>query len=288
MNKQTLGRDRSICRRTGFTLTEMLIASAISVMVITGLVKLFTTQREALNAMQQINDVSQSVRVALDAVVVDLRNAGYGGPIISNYAGWFTWAAVTGPVTVIQGNSGASDILHIVAAMDAPTSTLASAATKGATTITLQSGHGAYLNTTTKRVIYIGKTETARITAINGDVLTISTDPGMSKGLLFSHASGAPIELVKVQTYSWGEGSSSYPYTQYLKRWDNYTSYDAEWKKMVAGNISDFQIEAVSHKDFRITLTGKASSPDRAYRDPTYGDKYRRIAYSVDAYSRRP
>lgn len=269
----------------GFTLVELMVAAAISALVVAGMVTLFVTQRAALSAMQQLNEVSQNVRTASDQVVTDLRNAGYGAPRTS-ISSWITWVSgITGRVTVVQGSGSNSDILHIVGALDPPCAFLA--ATSSANSITVNSGQVTNFNTTDRKIIYIGRTESARITAISGNTLTVSTSPTAAQDLKFRYATNTPVELVKVITYSWGDASSQYPHTQYLKRSDNITTYAAEWHKMLANSIEDFQI-AGSGGRFTITITGRTRLQDARYVDPVKGDHYRRISYSMDTVVRQP
>lgn len=271
--------------RAGFTLAEMMVAASISVLVVLGLVRMFTQQRVAHRAMQQLNDTSQSVRTALDQVAMDIRNAGYGAPR-GSFSSWITWVAgITGPVTVVQGSGGGSDIVHVLGAPDPPCAYLA--ATSGLTSITLQSGQATNFNTTDRKIICIGRTEPARIVSIAGDVLTVSSSATSLNSLKFRYAAGASVELVKVITYSWGDGSSAYPYTQYLKRWDNVAPVGAEWEKMTASGIEDFQISGIG-TEYTITLTGRTAKKDLMYRHPTKGDNYRRVTYSVAATVRQP
>lgn len=276
------------CKRSrslGFTLAELMVAVTISTLVVVGLVQLFISQRTALQAMQQLNEISQNVRTAVDQIVTDVRNAGYGGPK-SGMSSWITWVSgITGRVTVVQGANGSSDIMHIVGAMDPPCAYLA--ASSGVNTITVKSGQGTNFNTTNRRVIYIGRTETARITGISGDTLTVSSSATLNRDLAFRFASNAPVELVKVITYSWGDASSTYPHTQYLKRSDNVTTYAAEWHKMLAGSIEDFQIQGTGNR-FTISVTGKTPKADPGYVHPVRNDHYRRLTYSVDSVIRQP
>lgn len=291
--KQNTGRSR--CRRSGFTLFEMLVAATISVLLVIGLVRLYISQRYGLQAMQQINDMSQSVRTAVDQVVTDIRSAGYGIPE-TKFDDWITWVpGITGGVTVVQGATGAADILHIVTAPDPPCAYLASSSSVGATSITVGPGQGTNFNTSTRKVIYIGRSETARITAISGDTLSISTSPTASDSLNFGYGKGSSVELIKVITYSWGDDSATYPYTKYLKRYDNVRTYPKEFYKMIASNIEDFQISGQGEipgqgmgADYKVTITGRATKEDISYTHPVKKDHYRRLSYTMDATTRSP
>lgn len=272
--------------RAAFTLSEMLMAIGLSALLIAGMVVFFVNQRRASNAMAQVNDMTQSLRIALDAVTADLRTAGYGAPII-NIATWVPWVSgVTSAVSVVQGASGSADIMYLVGAFDDPAGTLSAASAAGSTTITLQSGQGAKFDTSKKKVIFVGRCENARIVSISGDTLTVSVDPTASGfGLRYAYPDGTPVELVQVVTYSWGNDYA--PYGQYLKRWENIGTVANEWQKMIASNIEDFQITGVG-KRYSISISGRTGQMDPWYKDPVKGDHYRRTQMSINCQSRQP
>jgi hypothetical protein len=236
--------------------------------------------------MQQVNDMNQTVRVALDTVSADLRTAGYGAPII-NIGAWVPWVpAVTGPVSVVQGTSPSADIMHLVGAFDDPVAFVGAASSPGATILQLQSGQGSQFNTARKRIIYIGRCETARIVSIADDTLTVSVDPTSSGlGLRYAYPIGTPVELVKVVTYSWGNDYA--PYGQYLKRWDNDDVTIVEWQKMIASNIEDFQITGAG-KRYVVSMSGRVANMDPWYTHPTRNDHYRRTTVAITCQSRQP
>jgi prepilin-type N-terminal cleavage/methylation domain-containing protein len=192
-------------RRNGFTLVELMIASAVSALLVLGLVSTFVQQRKSYKSMQLMTEMDQNIRVAMDVVCRDLRMAGHGMNVrAADYAAWLSWAGgITGAVQVTQGSSGAPDTLQIVGALDDAPGRLSAQAAIGATSIILGSGQGAAFNASDQRVIMVGKTETARITGMSGDTLTISTDASISgRGLRNPYPAGAPVELVKLVTYS--------------------------------------------------------------------------------------
>lgn len=276
-------------RRRGFTLTELAVATTVSALVIAGSVRLFVSQRITFSALKEVNTMNQSLRVAMDMVASDIRSAGYGLPK-ADIKSWVTWVAgVTGAVTVVQGPSGSADAVHLVGAFDGPTASIAANATRGDTTLLLKPGQGALFDTTKKKVIYLDSSETARITAVNGDQLTISTSPTANAGLRGNYTTNATVELVKVLTYSWRDSLTAAPKDQFLKRWDNLSATGADWQQMLAGNIEDFQI-ASSGKTFNVSISivGRKTNPDPMYVDPTKGDHYRRTTCEVDVRSRQP
>ncbi|MBW1793381.1 MAG: hypothetical protein JRJ38_02970, partial [Deltaproteobacteria bacterium] len=139
---------------------------------------------------EQVSDMQQNARVAMDIISRHIRMAGFGKP------GWTTingTAGINYEILVTDGGTN-PDTLEIVGCIDAPPGTLSSAASSGDTTITLQSGEGSKFNTTTRSDIFIGELENAKVTNVSGAVLTIDTDPGLSgQGLGNAYPAGTNV-----------------------------------------------------------------------------------------------
>ena len=64
-------------RETGFTLVELLIAMAISLFVLTSLSSAFISQRKTFDAQEQVTEMVQGARGAMDIISRDIKMAGY-------------------------------------------------------------------------------------------------------------------------------------------------------------------------------------------------------------------
>jgi hypothetical protein len=211
----------------------------------------------------------------MDMVARDLRMAGYGLPVSDYFVSrWVTWVSgVVANPQIVQGSGSAPDTLHIVAALDAPAAQTTVDVPRGGTLLTLQSGQGARFNASRNKLIYIGKAELARVVAVSGDVLTISSDPSLNgKGVRFGAPAGSAVELVKVITYEWSNDTTTYPFRPHLRRHDNTDTLVYGWQKMIANNIEDFQITPVGTA-YRVDIRGRTDQPDRHFG----GDGYRRM-----------
>lgn len=62
---------------TGFTLTELMVALAISMVVLAAVTTTFMAQAKFYNAQEQINEMQQNARGALDIMTRELKMAGY-------------------------------------------------------------------------------------------------------------------------------------------------------------------------------------------------------------------
>jgi len=70
---------KKICRinKKGITLIELLVALVISGMVIAGIYRIFIAQSRAYTVQDQVVEIQQSIRSAMEILLRDLRMAGY-------------------------------------------------------------------------------------------------------------------------------------------------------------------------------------------------------------------
>jgi type IV pilus assembly protein PilW len=61
----------------GFTLMELLIATAISMVILGAIAGTFMTQTKFYNAQEQVNEMQQNARAAMDLLNRDIKLAGY-------------------------------------------------------------------------------------------------------------------------------------------------------------------------------------------------------------------
>ncbi|MFV9690401.1 MAG: PilW family protein [Desulfobacteria bacterium] len=62
----------------GFTLIELLISMALSGIVMSAIYTLFISQNRSYSIQEQVSEMQQNARVAMDRIVRDVRMAGYG------------------------------------------------------------------------------------------------------------------------------------------------------------------------------------------------------------------
>ena len=170
---------------------------------------------------------------------------------------------------IVDGGSG-SDIIHMAACFDGPAGSLSGAASQGTTSITLGSGEGSEFNTSTKKVISIYRLESAVVTGILGDTLTIDTDPTTTgnQGLKNDHAAGSLVSIVKVISYSIVQDPDG---SYILKRNENLGAY----AQPLAENIVDLQITQVDDTIEINPLTSQTDKPDPNY---SQNNGYRRFS----------
>jgi len=262
------------CER-GFTLIELLIAMALALVVIGSLASTFIIQQKTYNTQEQIAEMTQNGRAAMDMMTSEIRMTGYGAPN-SDLEEWIDWVSGMDSNPKIEpGDDGASDpdeksdIIHIAACFDGSAATLSAAASEGDTSLSVSDG--SKFNTTTKKVINIGDLENAVVTAISGDTLTIDTDPttaAVNEGLENDYESGDSVCIVKVISYSIVEETEDSKTVYTLKRNENLGA----GRQPLAENIVDLQITQSGNTIEINPLTAQADKPDSNYSE---NDGYR-------------
>jgi len=254
----------------GFTLIEIMIALAIAGILLVSIYNLYISQSRTYTVQEQVSDMQQNARIAMDIVSRHIRMAGFGQP---------SWTTINGTsgityegINVTDGGTGNPDTLTIVGCIDPPPGKLASAAAASSTTITLQSSDEANkFNTPTKSDIFIGELENAKVTGVSGANLTIDTDTVQSgnQGLANGYPAGTNVYLVKRVTYTIGSTS--------LRRNENAGGGNDE----IAVNVEDLQV-TFSTPTVNLSITAKTRN-----KDPDYtGDGYHRMTLTSDIIAR--
>jgi type IV pilus assembly protein PilW len=72
--------------KAGFTLIEVLIAMAVSLIILGSAYSVFISQQKSTVVQTNVSDIHQNLRAAMDFLVRDIRMAGYSGTDISGVA----------------------------------------------------------------------------------------------------------------------------------------------------------------------------------------------------------
>jgi len=199
--------------------------------------------------------VQQNLRIGMDQLSGSLHNARYGVPSPS-LSSWVTWVTgFTANPLLAAGTGGAPDSRSIATRTLQPTTTLASAAAAGATSLTPMQASG--LNSTTKRLIYINDNENALIQSVTGSTITMDTNPGTAgnQGLAKAYPAGTPLCRVDATTYTVSTSSKT------LRSNANQGAGDVP----IADGITNLGITTTavgSSTKYLVTLTGQTSRID--------------------------
>jgi type IV pilus assembly protein PilW len=77
MNSILVGRVFAKSDEHGFTLMELLVAMALSMVILGAITGTFMTQTRFYNAQEQVNEMQQNARAAMDLMTREIKLAGY-------------------------------------------------------------------------------------------------------------------------------------------------------------------------------------------------------------------
>jgi prepilin-type N-terminal cleavage/methylation domain-containing protein len=197
-------------RARGFTLLELLVSMIAVATMMLGIVKFFVLQHRT-HAQQEIgNDMEENLRVASSMLGDAIRTTRYGAPKYS-LSTWIPWVSgfSANPTRVAGANSTTPDSISVAACFDKRLGTLSAPAVKDTSTVLSVTTDGGVsltdlLDTNNKRLIQIGESESAWVTAVDAASVTIDTDLSTAgnQPVRVFHPSGAEICRVDVVTYS--------------------------------------------------------------------------------------
>jgi prepilin-type N-terminal cleavage/methylation domain-containing protein len=281
----------------GLTLIELLVAVAISGILMAAIYRTFIGQHKTYAVQEQVVDMQQNVRVAINRMMREIRMAGFGN--VSSVFPNFT--ATGGPFNNIINPSDNKNIVDgqitdqvtIIGAFE-QISTLASEATPGTNTIQL-AGKASEFDLANRKYICIGGLETHTISYIDTVGNTITLNENVVNR--FPIDTPVPVFKVKAITYQLRPDNRN-PDMPVLTREDH---TDGGGSQVVAENIENLQFrymlddgsEYDSPADpskirmVRVTVHARTSSRDLEFRsDPQFkvgegGFRRRTIASNI-------
>jgi prepilin-type N-terminal cleavage/methylation domain-containing protein len=239
----------------GVTLIELLIALVVSAIIVAALYRTFVSQQKSYVVQEQVADMQQNARVALNRMMREIRMAGFGGVDqvlgLVNGVNGFTQALAPGAntITIVGG-------FKQIRRDNGDPITVDSAS---GNTVTLDyTPDAGEFNTKAKRFISIGGLESYKFD-ISGKVLTLDSN------LKVNHPKGTPIFKIQALTYNLGLSDGK----MVLRRNEN-TGGGAF---AVAENIESLQFEYFDASEnptvipgdvrmVRVTLTARTDLPD--------------------------
>ncbi len=274
----------------GLTLLELLVAMAISAVLMAAIYRTFIGQHKTYAVQEQVVDMQQNVRVAINRMMREIRMAGFG-----NVSTALPLSAKDGPflyiitpkdnVDYIKGQN--DDQITIIGAFE-QISTLAAVPTVGTNTIQL-AGNPSEFNLNYRKYVCIGGLETHIINNVVPSTNTITFLD--NDNVVNNFPVGTPVYKVKAITYRlrWDTGSPSMPV---LTREDN---TDGGGSQVVAENIENLQFRYIlndgSESDLpadplkirmvRVTINARTRMSDPELKGEIGGFRRRTIASNI-------
>jgi prepilin-type N-terminal cleavage/methylation domain-containing protein len=250
--------NRSVFRqKNGLTLIELLIALVLSGILIAALYQLFIRQQKTYTVQDQVADMQQNIRVAIDQMTREIRMAGYGGNILAIFSN------INGFANIITPANNSITIL-----LADQVGVLKQNATKGTTQ--LKATNASVFNTDKKKYLCLNGLNNYLIQSIVTDTITLAAS------LTEDHLINEPVYIVKAITYSLGlsggktvlrrnenTGGSAQPLAENMESLQ-FTYFDA------TGNVTSNPLDI---RMVRVAVTSKTNMSDPEYKG---GDGYRR------------
>jgi prepilin-type N-terminal cleavage/methylation domain-containing protein len=191
-------------KQRGMTLIELLIAVSICGLLSAGVYRTFVGQQHTYEVQDQIVDLQQNVRMAINQMVRDIRMAGFGRIDSKTFGasgmhGVYKNIVTPGvsSITVVGG------YLQMATPVPPFLVVLTQNAAIGDTTITVNDASG-FTTQGQKEYICINGTESHRIKKIAGNQITFFDDGNDTGKLIDYHYPNEPIFLTEAISYSLG------------------------------------------------------------------------------------
>jgi prepilin-type N-terminal cleavage/methylation domain-containing protein len=270
----------------GLTLIELLVAMAISVILTAAIYRTFIGQHRTYTVQEQVVDMRQNVRVAINRMMREIRMAGFGDVSsvlpITTIDGTFN--NIINPSNDKDNIKGQyDDQITIIGAFE-KVSTLATDHTAATNIIQLLDLPKDTFDFINRKYICIGGLESYRVTNIDETGKRIT----LNGNLVNSHKVGTPVFKIKAITYKLSLQNG----IRVLEREDN---TDGGGGQDIAENIEDLQfrytLEDGSESDspadpskirlVRVTVNARTSMSDPDFKDGAGGFRRRTIVSNI-------
>jgi prepilin-type N-terminal cleavage/methylation domain-containing protein len=196
----------------GVTLIELLIALVISAILVAGIYRTFIHQQKTYATQEQVADMQQNVRVAINRMIREIRMAGFGGKnenTNGNNDIINVFGNINGFINIINAldnaprgdNVGNSDEITIVAAYT-QIGTVAADVNAGNPTLTVNYTGGTQFDDITRKYMCINGRYNYEVVPAPGNPITLAKTVANPSGTLNeSHLAGEPVFIVRAIRY---------------------------------------------------------------------------------------
>jgi len=243
----------------GVTLIELLIALVISAILIAGIYRTFIHQQRTYATQEQVADMQQNVRVAINRMIREIRMSGFGGKnentngnndIINIFGNVNGFTNVINPVdnSPRGDNVGNSDEITVVAAYT-QIGTIAADVNAGSNTLTVKyPPGGTQFDDITRKYMCINGRYNYEIAPAAGNTITLAGVATLNE----NHSAGEPVFLIRAIRYGLRVDSKGVPV---LFR-DLYPNTVDTYRDSVAEYIEDLQFRYVLADTTEVDVPG--------------------------------
>ena len=266
----------------GLTLIELLVAMAISSILIAAIYRTFIGQHKTYMVQEQVVDMQQNVRVAINRMMREIRMAGFG-----NVSDVLESGGVNGFTDVITPNDNTITIVGGFRQI----STLAADAAVGQNKITLANAKDAseFDGATHHHYISIGGLESNTVQSRTGAVLTLEKTLKLDHKITDREGKPLIVPIFKIHAIRYGLRDDDG--VRVLFR-DLYPNTVSSQRDTVAENIENVQFEyfdangnppaiPANIRMVKVTVTARTSISDPEFKGGAGGFRRRTIASNI-------
>ena len=296
--------NRHRCKRSkGVTLIELLIALVISAILVAGIYRVFVRQQKSYATQEQVADMQQNVRVAINRMIREIRMAGFGGKnenLSGNNDIIAVLVNVNGFANIINAvdnspradNVGNSDEVTVVGAYT-QLGTIAADVNSGSTTLTVTYTGGKQFDKASRKYMCINGRYNYEVVPAAGNPITLAKTAKNPTGTLNeSHVAGEPVFLIRAIRYGLRVDNDGipvlfrdlYPNTAETRR-DTVAEYveDLQFRYVLADTTEvDVPANPMDVRGVRITVQARTRMSDPELKDGGGGFRRRTLDTYVD------
>jgi type IV pilus assembly protein PilW len=229
-------------RSSGVTLIELLIALTVSAILIAGIYRIFIYHQRTYATQEQVADMQQNVRVAINRMMREIRMAGFGGKnentdgnndIINIFGNVNGFANIINPENDVTEDGITHDRITVVAAYSR-IATIAADVTAGSNLFSVNYNGSTKFNSEARRYVCINGRNNYEIVPAAGNHLTLAGASTLNE----NHSTGEPVFLVRAIRYGLRVDNQGIPV---LFR-DLYPNTGSSKRESVAEYIEDLKI----------------------------------------------
>ena len=264
----------------GVTLIELLIALVISSILTAGLYRMFVSQQTSYATQEQVVDMQQNVRVAINQMIREIRMAGFSGKgdnapgindIINVFKNVNGFTSIITPVDETTVDGITHDQITVLAAYDF-VSTLAAPTDKTVAPLTLILHGSAPFDGDKQKYLCLGGQYLYQVDSAAGNTVTLKDTNPLGE----DHAQGDTVFMVKAITY--GLRMDADGVTPVLFRNENTDGgrqplaeniENLQFRYLLAdGSESDAPADPTQIRGVRITVTARTQRSDPQSKEP--------------------
>ncbi|MBS3919037.1 MAG: prepilin-type N-terminal cleavage/methylation domain-containing protein [Deltaproteobacteria bacterium] len=259
----------------GVTLIELLIALVVSAILVAGIYRVFIHQQRTYRTQEDVADMQQNVRVAINRMIREIRMAGFGGKnentngnndIINVFGNVNTFTSIINPANDVTVDGIIHDQITLLAAYD-QIATLEEDVVAGSNSFKVNFTGNTRFDQPWRKYVCINGRNSYAIIPAGGDTLTLEGGGTLNE----NHSAGEPVFLVRAIRYGLRMDNG----TSVLFR-DLYPATGGSQRVTVAENIEALQFRYVladssevdtpgdprQVRGVRVTLTARTQMSD--------------------------